>query len=135
LFSFELENFLKLIDFGMCERVANIQGNGIWVGTLYYQSPEMVSQLAYDAKVDVWSLGVILYLLFFQKLPFKNKKNNRMIIHQKIRTKLVDFAMPESRQTDATASDFLRFLALLLERDPDRRYSAQGALTDPWLLT
>jgi serine/threonine protein kinase len=128
LFSRENEKYLKLIDFGMCEKAENIRENGVWVGTFYYQSPEMVSQLAYDEKVDLWSLGVVLYLLFYQKLPFNNKRNNRMVIHQKIRTKHLSFLMPESRQHEQLASDFLRFISLLLERDVETRYTAQNAL-------
>jgi serine/threonine protein kinase len=82
---------LKLIDFGMCEKKENIKLSSIWVGTMYYQSPEMLNQFEYNEKIDLWGIGVILYLLIYKKLPFKNKRNNRMIIHQKIRTKELQF--------------------------------------------
>jgi len=56
------DSVLKLIDFGTSCRFDEIRP-GTLVGTTYYIAPEMLSGRGYDEKCDVWSCGVILYML------------------------------------------------------------------------
>ena len=48
-------------------------------GTGYYVAPEIVKGENYDQKVDIWSLGIILYIIIYGKPPF-NGKNTQEII-------------------------------------------------------
>lgn len=61
---------LKIIDFGASEKMINEKLTKK-VGTPYYVAPEVIKSTSYDEKVDVWSCGVILYILLCGQPPFK----------------------------------------------------------------
>ncbi len=63
-------NYVKLIDFGLSKLFsrANNKMSSI-VGTIYYMSPEIISGF-YNEKCDVWSAGVILYIILTGRPPF-----------------------------------------------------------------
>ena len=74
---------LKLIDFGFaCHyRTKKLSST---VGTPYYVAPEVLGK-KYSKECDVWSLGVLLYMMVFAEPPFKGKNNHQ--IFEQIRTK------------------------------------------------
>ncbi|GKE96309.1 phosphoenolpyruvate carboxylase kinase 2-like protein [Tanacetum coccineum] len=62
---FDNRGMLKLVDFGFAEWFGMSKSgtmSGV-VGTPYYVAPEVLSGLEYDEKCDVWSAGVILYIM------------------------------------------------------------------------
>lgn len=121
---------LKLIDFGMVDYEANIPHQPLWLGTLQYQSPEMVSQQVYDRKIDCWAIGVIAYLLLTQKLPFYDyEQKNRFIIIEKIKAGQFCTDIGHLRTTPT-----LDFVSKLLELCPSERCSIKDALRHPWLI-
>jgi len=68
---------LKIIDFGLSKIASKREHGGILLGTLEYVAPE-VHKLrgandAYEAPVDCWAAGVIMFLLISGELPFKGK--------------------------------------------------------------
>lgn len=63
-------SLIKLADFGLsaeCERGACIQGD---CGSEFYVAPEMLLQKPYNHKIDMWSAGVTMFILLFNKMPF-----------------------------------------------------------------
>ena len=59
----------KLIDFGLCTRTQDQCKR--WVGSLNYASPEILLQRPYSpAKADVWSLGIVFYIMTHGAFPF-----------------------------------------------------------------
>ena len=44
------------------------------IGNIYYSAPEIIKNIKYDEKCDLWSLGITLYELYFGELPFYNPK-------------------------------------------------------------
>ena len=71
---------LTLIDFGSAKRLAKDESNGNRAkcedkyGTAYYIAPEIVNFVQYDYKCDIWSTGVILYIMLTGKPPFNGKE-------------------------------------------------------------
>lgn len=68
----------KLIDFGHL----TINKSFYKKGTIYYNSPEMCLGKIYDYRTDLWSLGILLYLMFYGNFPFNNIINDNTIINQ-----------------------------------------------------
>jgi calcium-dependent protein kinase len=72
---FETKEFktLKLIDFGLSTRIEAGKTLKLKVGSPYYVAPEILCSEDYDEKCDVWSVGVIMYILLCGHPPFEGK--------------------------------------------------------------
>jgi serine/threonine protein kinase len=68
---------LKIIDFGISGLYQDIGGESINAGTMAYSPPEVVSKanLTSSPKIDVWGLGVVLYLLLTKNFPFHGEND------------------------------------------------------------
>lgn len=67
------ENRVKILDFGLArvENVTRLTKESSTLGTLYYMSPEQLQGMQVDQRTDIWSLGVVLYEMITQSLPFQ----------------------------------------------------------------
>ena len=61
-----------MIDFGTSKKLEKNKTFNNFIGTAYYVAPEVIEG-AYDEKCDIWSCGVILYILLSGKPPFGGK--------------------------------------------------------------
>lgn len=95
-------------------------------GTPDYVAPEIIALSPYDKKADMWSAGVITYILLAGYMPFGNW-NNIVFTFDAIRKGL--YSWGETQVSDAAKS----FVASLLEVNDKKRYSAKEALRDKWL--
>lgn len=65
------ENYdIKLCDFGWCAENIN-QKRKTFCGTYEYMAPEIVMDIVYDYRIDIWSVGILLYELIHKNAPFK----------------------------------------------------------------
>jgi serine/threonine protein kinase len=80
---------IKLTDFGFACFYSPGEGRKEVLGSPLYMAPEIVKGLAYDEKVDVWSIGVITFILLSGRPPFKGK--NRDEIFDAIKKKDLEF--------------------------------------------
>lgn len=74
--------YLKLIDFGLAKQTKDFTFTTI--GTSYYMSPEVILGKGYSFQVDIWSVGVVLYRLYFGKYPFGDECFNCIDIYNSI---------------------------------------------------
>jgi serine/threonine protein kinase len=65
------ENQVKIIDFGFCNEV---RGRKTKIGTFFYMAPEITGDDIYSHKVDIWSIGIIVYEMLHQDIPFCSRK-------------------------------------------------------------
>ena len=76
----------KLTDYGSSKRLISFSRNyfNSNIGTLAYMSPELLKKENYNYKSDLWSIGIIIYRLFFRKAPFSGNTENDILnnIHQ-----------------------------------------------------
>ena len=122
---------LKLIDFGIAHKFHYKRGTNMnmttFAGTIYYMAPEVI-QGAYDAKCDIWSLGVIMDLMLTGSHPFNG--NSSPEICNNI---LLQDYYPNSPSYCHISELGRDLLKKLLRKDPNQRLSAEQALSHPWM--
>ncbi|XP_067871603.1 serine/threonine-protein kinase ULK3 isoform X2 [Heterodontus francisci] len=118
---------LKLADFGFAQHMSPWDEKHVLRGSLLYMAPEMVCRQQYDARVDLWSVGVILYEALFGRPPFASKSFTEL--EEKIRSnKAVE--LPPAAQV---SGDCRNLLPRLLERDPEQRITFEEFFTHPFV--
>ncbi|KAK8637133.1 hypothetical protein V6N13_064560 [Hibiscus sabdariffa] len=122
------ENYnLKITDFGLSAVKEQIRPDGLLhtlCGTPAYVAPEILAKKGYDgAKVDVWSCGIILYVLHAGYLPFNDP--NLMVMYHRI-------YKGEFRFPKWTSPDLRRFICRLLDPNPDTRITVVEIINDTW---
>eukprot|EP01083_Nonionella_stella_P142599 441608_1 len=97
------------------------------VGTPYYIAPEVLRK-KYDKRCDLWSVGVIAYILLCGYPPFNGADS--VEVHDAVRSGRYSFPSAEWSRTTREARDFVR---RLLRRDPRNRMTIDEALKHPWI--
>lgn len=96
------------------------------VGTPYYVAPEVLRG-NYDFSCDVWSLGVILYIMLCGYPPFEGD-NNKEIFKRVLQQKL-EFDPEDWSEISQEAKHLLSFM---LVKEPEGRLSVLDCLNHPW---
>jgi len=120
-------NQLKLIDFGfskMCNPGTEMQSS---LGTVAYVAPEVLLQ-SYTSQCDLWSLGVISFVLLSGQMPFPSSPGGQQMRN------ILDgrYSITRDRWRGISAEG-LHFVRSLLQVDPAKRLTAQAALDHPWI--
>ncbi|KAK6630953.1 hypothetical protein RUM44_003125 [Polyplax serrata] len=122
---FERLGVVKLTDFGFSNKFCPGQKLDTSCGSLAYSAPEILLGDSYDAPaVDVWSLGVILYMLVAGQAPFQEANDSETL------TMIMDckYTIP-THVSDACK----RLIAKMLVREPEFRATLEDIASDPWL--
>jgi len=96
------------------------------MGTPLYMAPELVRHEKYTEKIDVWSLGVVVYQLLCGKTPFDGVSLRR--INHNICNKEVNFNSLTQISEEAKS-----FILHCLEKDPHKRPSIKELFDDAWI--
>lgn len=81
---------IKIIDFGLSNLYDPITHLSTFCGSLYFAAPELLNAKVYTGpEVDVWSFGVVLYVLVCGKVPFDDQ--SMPALHAKIKRGLVEY--------------------------------------------
>uniref|UniRef100_A0A061QZE5 Pkinase-domain-containing protein n=1 Tax=Tetraselmis sp. GSL018 TaxID=582737 RepID=A0A061QZE5_9CHLO len=126
---------VKLIDLGMAKHLVSDGLNSV-CGTPLFMAPEVlrpsekrdVCRSRYGLQADVWSCGVVLYMLLSGCPPFQ--ANGLYGLFKEIRAGAFDFDDPAWSLVSPLAKEFV---CCLLKQDPKKRITAAEALTHPWL--
>ena len=124
----DINSNLKLIDFGLAKSVSKERFMTTKTGTCYYVSPEILSG-PYTSKCDIWSLGVILFMMLSGYPPFDGETDRDIL--EAVKSGTLQFAEPVWDAISDSAKDLLRHL---LDRDPETRFSAEQVLGHQWFL-
>jgi calcium/calmodulin-dependent protein kinase I len=122
------EASIKIADFGFARPVA--AGLSTACGTPGYVAPEIINGRSYGKSVDVWSLGVIIYILLCGYPPFYN--TNQTQLFKAIREGKFAFDSPYWDPISDSAKDLIRNC---LTVDVHKRIDIDGVLSHPWVAT
>lgn len=127
-FLFTADGRVKLIDFGLAVRVrSRKQLLTDVVGSPQYIAPEMLHH-KYSFPVDMWSAGVLLFLMIFGRYPFEDETDD--LIFRKIQKGTIVWS---SESIPAPSKSVIDFIQGLLQIDPSIRISPLQALNSPFL--
>ena len=118
--------WIKIIDLGAAKISQKNKNENVVIGSSYYIAPEVLKQ-NYNKKCDIWSAGVLLYMVLTGKAPF-NGKNDEEIISQ-IKTGIFDKKNDIFLDSSKEVQDLI---CKLLETDVNKRLSAFETLQHPW---
>ncbi len=123
----EVDSPIMIIDFGLARKFDPYLDGfmSTLAGTLDYIAPEVLQQ-KYNASCDLWSIGVIAYILLHGSFPFRTADNICTAIPEDI------YIFPLYWKHASCAAR--NFIQKLLEVDASKRMSAEEALQHPWLL-
>jgi len=119
---------IKIIDFGLSRHDDAISGiMQTKVGTPYYVAPEVLRR-EYTKSCDIWSIGVITYILLCGYPPFYGDSDTQ--IFESVKIGRFDFPSPEWDDISQSAKDFV---IGLLKKNPNDRPTASNGLKHSWL--
>src|SRR5262245_32830627 len=125
------DGIVKVLDFGLAKlapAISRVASNapteilaqtapGIVMGTVNYMSPEQARGLEVDGRSDIWSLGVVLYEMVTQRIPFGGPTASD-VIASILRTEPL---LPQQYGADVPP-ELVRILKKALRKNPDERY-------------
>ena len=120
-------NSIKIIDFGLSAQNFDKLMNNDYCGTYIYMAPEQIEKKLYFISVDIWSIGILMFMLLNNgKHPFYVKGINRNDFNKKIRNCKINFYNKISPMAK-------HLILKLLEPNPSWRYNASQAIKHPWI--
>jgi calcium-dependent protein kinase len=122
-----IDSNIKVIDFGTSKFCKLNERMKEKYGTPYYIAPEVIKK-DYNIKCDVWSCGVILYIMLSGHPPFGGKTNDEIM--NKVLEGSYNFARKEWTQVSEMAKDLIK---KMLTYDPNDRISSAEAINHPWI--
>ena len=116
---------IKIIDFGLSNLFSPRNHLKTFCGSLYFAAPELLQAKQYTGpEVDVWSFGIVLYVLVCGKVPFDDQSMPQL--HAKIKKGNVEYPpwlTPECKN----------LISRMLTTDPSSRATLAEIMTHPWM--
>ncbi|CDK28817.1 unnamed protein product [Kuraishia capsulata CBS 1993] len=117
---------IKLIDFGLSNMFDRLKLLKTYCGSLYFAAPELLSAHPYlGPEVDVWSFGVVLYVLVCGRVPFDDQSVSAL--HEKIKRGHVEYP-------DHLSKECISILSKMLVVDPEKRATLRSIMAHPWMV-
>ena len=117
---------IKIIDFGTCNYVTQDKHLTMKVGSPYYIAPEVLKS-DYNNKCDIWSTGIILYIMLIGFPPFSGNNYNDM--YQNIQKAKLNTTLTQWQLLSENSKDLI---TKMLNKDINARLNAQECLNHPW---
>ncbi|XP_058714252.1 myosin light chain kinase, smooth muscle-like isoform X2 [Poecile atricapillus] len=121
-------HWIKIIDFGLARKLAPDTPVKVLHGTPEFMAPEVVAFEPVSFSTDMWSVGVICYILLSGESPFQGDTDMETLSN--VTAAQWDFEEEIFSEISQQAKDFI---SQLLQKDPRRRLPSAGALVHPWL--
>lgn len=116
---------IKIIDFGLSNLFSPRNHLKTFCGSLYFAAPELLQAKQYTGpEVDVWSFGIVLYVLVCGKVPFDDQSMPQL--HAKIKKGVVEYP-------PWLTAECRNLIARMLTTDPSQRATLAEIMTHPWM--
>ncbi|KAF1994584.1 serine/threonine protein kinase-like protein Kin1 [Amniculicola lignicola CBS 123094] len=116
---------IKIIDFGLSNLFSPRNQLKTFCGSLYFAAPELLQAKQYTGpEVDVWSFGIVLYVLVCGKVPFDDQSMPQL--HAKIKKGHVDYP-------PWLSAECRNLIHRMLQTDPTQRLTLAEIMNHPWL--
>lgn len=119
---------IKLIDFGLARRLENAGSLKVLFGTPEFVAPEVINYEPISYATDMWSIGVICYILVSGLSPFMGDNDNETLAN--VTSATWDF---DDEAFDEISDDAKDFISNLLKKDMKNRLDCTQCLQHPWL--
>ena len=120
-------NGIKIIDFGLSAQHFDKLINNDYCGTYIYMAPEQIEKKLYFISVDIWSIGILMFMLLNNgNHPFYVKGESMKDFNKKIQNCKINFYNKVSPMAK-------HLILKLLEPNPSWRYNAAQAIKHPWI--
>ena len=120
---------IRLLDFGLSKILGPTEKCSEPFGTISYVAPEVLKQKYYGREVDIWSIGIITYLLLCGCLPFDDEKSEKEIARQTIEDPVPYYP----RLWKKLSEDAKNFVEGCLKKNPLERMNIKDALEHNWI--
>jgi len=121
-------NTILIADFGFARAIQDNQQVITQCGSLHYTAPEILQGQPYGPSVDMWSIGVILYVLLTGCFPWDESSGDVRNVVNQITNVLYSF--PSDIPISTEAKDLILHLIV---KDPNGRLTPEQALAHPWV--
>lgn len=121
--------YIKINDFKSARTFKNSKNLNKKVGNPYYIAPEVLKR-KYNEKCDIWSCGIIMYMLLSGKPPYSGNTDKEVL--DKVEQGIFEYI---DKDMADRSEECVMFLKELIRLDPGKRPSAQEALKNKWLLS
>ncbi|KAJ5578038.1 uncharacterized protein N7459_007002 [Penicillium hispanicum] len=116
---------IKIIDFGLSNLFSPRSLLKTFCGSLYFAAPELLQARQYTGpEVDVWSFGIVLYVLVCGKVPFDDQSMPQL--HAKIKKGVVEYP-------PGLTAECRHIISRMLVTDPKQRASLSEIMNHPWM--
>ncbi|KAI4880663.1 hypothetical protein NFI96_013451 [Prochilodus magdalenae] len=119
---------IKLIDFGLARRLENSGSLKVLFGTPEFVAPEVINYEEISYPTDMWSIGVICYILVSGLSPFMGDNDNETLAN--VTSATWDF---EDEAFDEISEQAKNFISSLLKKNMNARLTCSQCLEHPWL--
>ena len=118
---------IRILDFGLSKISTPNEKCTEPYGTLTYCAPEIILDEPYNKEVDMWSLGVMTYLMISGRLPFNAEDENKI-------ARQIAFGEPDFNSDcwKKVSKECINFIKRLLEKDPKKRMNIADTLKHEW---
>jgi len=117
---------VKITDFGFGKIIGHSEKAKEGYGTLGFVAPEVLLRIPYNHKVDIWSLGVIIFYMFHGDIPFKGKskdETSKMICNKELIFPI---------KFKQLSMELLELIYACLTKSPEKRISLEKILNNRW---
>ena len=120
---------VKIMDFGLSKIMGKKEKAVDGFGTLTFVAPEVLVRKPYNKEVDIWSIGVIMYLMMSGLLPFDDPKDDE----QKIANSIVFEELKFPDVFNNTSKEAINLMKKCLTKEPKSRIKIDEIIKSDWI--